>query len=156
MSHPQAAVDRHHSPGDIRRLVGDKERGNGGNLVDGRQPAKRCLRHDLVALCKAGKFAESGEKYWADGVVSVEAGAPAGGDPASRGIEAVRGKGEWWAANHEVHGVEVEGPYVNGDQFVVRFKMDMTPKGGERMSMDETALYTIKDGKIAEERFFYG
>ncbi len=115
------------------------------------------IANDLVELCREGKFAESGERYWAPDVVSVEAGAPGGGDPVSHGIEAARGKGEWWAANHEVHGVEVEGPYVNGDQFVVRFKMDMTPKAsGQRMKMDEMAVYTIKGGKIAEERFFYG
>ena len=114
------------------------------------------VANDLVAMWKAGQFAESGEKYWAQDVLSVEAGAPGGGDPASRGIDATRGKGEWWANNHEVHGVEVEGPFVNGDQFVVRFKMDMTPKGSQRTTMDEMAVYTIKDGKIAEERFFYG
>ena len=114
------------------------------------------IANDLVALCRQGKFAESGEKYWAQDVVSVEAGGPDGMDPVSRGIDAARGKGEWWAANHEMHGVEVEGPYVNGDQFIVRFKMDVTPKGGQRTTMDETALYTLKDGKIAEERFFYG
>ena len=115
------------------------------------------IANDLVALCKEGKFAESGEKYWAQDVLSVEAGAPGGGDPVSRGIEAARGKGEWWAANHEVHGVEVEGPYVNGDQFVVRFKMEMTVKAtGQRTALDEMAVYTIKNGKIAEERFFYG
>jgi ketosteroid isomerase-like protein len=114
------------------------------------------IANDLVALCREGKFAESGEKYWAQDVVSVEAGNPGGGDPVSRGIDAARGKGEWWANNHDVHSVEVEGPYVNGDQFAVRFKMDMTPKGGERMSMDEVGVYTIKNGKIAEERFFYG
>jgi ketosteroid isomerase-like protein len=35
--------------------------------------------------------------------------------------------------------------------------MDVTVKEtGARMVMDEIALYTIKDGKIAEERFFYG
>ena len=26
---------------------------------------------------------------------------------------------------------------------------------GQRMQMDEVALYTMCDGKIAEERFFY-
>jgi ketosteroid isomerase-like protein len=114
------------------------------------------IANDLVALCKAGKFAESGEKYWADDVLSVEAGAPGGGDPESRGKDAARGKGEWWSANHDIHGVEVEGPYVNGDQFVVHFKMDVTPKAsGQRMTMDEMAVYTIKNGKIVEERFFY-
>ena len=113
------------------------------------------IANDLVALCKAGKFDEAGEKYWADDVLSVEA---MPGDMAQmRGKEAVRGKGEWWADAHEIHASEVEGPYVNGDQFVVRFKMDLTQKAsGERIKMDEVGLYTVKNGKIAEERFFYG
>jgi len=75
------------------------------------------IAHDLVALCKQGKFDEAGEKYWADDVVSVEAM----GDMAeSHGKQAARAKGEWWAGAHDVHGVEVEGPYVNGDEFAVR------------------------------------
>ena len=46
---------------------------------------------------------------------------------------------------------------VPGDRFVVRFKMDMTIKAsGERRSMDEVGLYTIRNVKIAEERFFHG
>lgn len=115
------------------------------------------IAKDLVALCKEGKFDESGEKYWAEDVISIEAMGPAGTDPVSRGIEAVRAKGAWWANAHEVHSATAEGPYVNGDQFIVRFKMDVTIKqSGQRMAMDETGLYTIKNGKIAEERFFYG
>jgi hypothetical protein len=27
---------------------------------------------------------------------------------------------------------------------------------GERMKLDEVGIYTLKNGKIAEERFFYG
>ncbi|MEO8926277.1 MAG: nuclear transport factor 2 family protein [Caulobacteraceae bacterium] len=113
------------------------------------------VANDLVAMCKQGKFNESGEKHWADDVLSVEAGgAP---NPEVRGKAAVKAKGEGFMSSHEIHGVEVEGPYVNGDQFVVRFKMDMTPKAsGQRMSMDEVGVYTLKNGKIAEERFFYG
>jgi len=110
---------------------------------------------DLVKMWKAGEFMESGEKYWADDVVSIE---PMDGPMARiQGKKDVRGKGEWWDNAHEVHSAEVEGPYVNGDQFIVRFKMDVTVKeSGQRMAMDETALYTIKDGKIIEERFFFG
>ncbi|MBI3676952.1 MAG: nuclear transport factor 2 family protein [Proteobacteria bacterium] len=112
------------------------------------------VARDLVALCKQGKFAEAGEKYWSDNVLSIE---PMGDNSELRGKVAVRGKGEWWENAHEVHNVIVEGPYVNGDQFTVRFKMDMTIKAsGERRSMDEVGLYTIRGGKIAEERFFYG
>jgi ketosteroid isomerase-like protein len=114
------------------------------------------IAKDFAALCIAGKFDEAGEKYWAADVVSIEAFAPEGGDPTSRGIEAVRGKGAWWYANHEIHSAEATGPYVNGDQFIVRFKMDVTFKEtGARMLMDEDGLYTVTDGKIVEERFFY-
>ena len=112
---------------------------------------------DITAMLRAGRFGEAGAKYWADDVVSIEAGSPPGGpDPKSVGKAAVAAKGEWWSANHEVHGATVEGPLVNGDQFVLRIKMDVTPKAsGQRMTMDEVALYTIRNGKIAEERFFY-
>ncbi len=115
------------------------------------------IAKDLVAMCQAGQFGESGEKYWADDVVSIEAMAPPGGDPVSHGKAAARAKGEWWSSAHEVHSGEAQGPYVNGDQFTVRFVMEITVKeSGHRMTMDEIALYTIKNGKIAEERFFYG
>jgi hypothetical protein len=111
------------------------------------------IAHDLVALCKAGKFGEAGEKYWAEDIRSVEA---MGDDAEMCGKSAVRGKGEWWSSTHEIHGMEVQGPYINGDQFAVRFRMDTTFKDtGARQQMDEVALYTVKDGKIAEERFLY-
>ena len=73
-----------------------------------------------------------------------------------KGRKAVEGKGQWWYANHEVHNVKVEGPYVHGDQFVVRFKMEVTPKGKQPMNLDEVGLYTVQNGKIVEERFFIG
>jgi ketosteroid isomerase-like protein len=117
-------------------------------------PTTQEVAADLVAMCKRGEFDASGEKYWAENVVSRE---PMDGPMAEiRGKDGVRGKGEWWAANHEVHSVEVEGPYVNGDQFAVRFTMDVTPKDGQRMQVDEVGLYTVADGKIIEERFFFG
>lgn len=117
------------------------------------RPTVQQVAEDLVAMCKAGQFDESGEKYWADDVVSRE---PMPGAMAEiRGKAGVKAKGEWWAANHEVHDVVVEGPYVSGDQFVVRFRMDITPKGGQRITLDEVGLYTVEDGRIVEESFFY-
>ncbi|HEY2177766.1 MAG TPA: nuclear transport factor 2 family protein [Caulobacteraceae bacterium] len=112
------------------------------------------IASDLVTLCKEGKFNESGEKYWAEDVISVEFGGP---EPVVKGKDAARKKGEWFMGSHDIHKVSVEGPWVNGEQFVVRFTMDMTVKeSGQRMTMDEVGLYTVRDGKIAEERFFYG
>jgi ketosteroid isomerase-like protein len=110
----------------------------------------------FAALCKEGKFEEAGGTFWSDDIVSVE---PMEGEMAVlKGRQAVVGKGEWWYANHEVHSAETHGPYVNGDQFALRFVLDVTPRasGGERMRMDELGLYTVKDGKVVEERFFCG
>ena len=108
----------------------------------------------FTALCKAGQFDEAGQQFWADNVVSVEA--MEGEGARVEGRKGVEAKGEWWYANHEVHSVKVEGPYVNGNQFIVRFTMDITPKGGARLGMDEMGVYTVQDGKVTEERFFYG
>jgi hypothetical protein len=109
---------------------------------------------NLVALCRAGDFDTPGRKYWADDVLSVEAMGP---ERESRGRAAAEAKGDWWNRTHQVENTEVHGPYVNGDQFAVRFVMDVLVKAtGERRHMDEVALYSVKDGRIAEERFFYG
>lgn len=111
------------------------------------------IANDLVALCKTGQFDEAGEKYWANDVLSIE---PSGDMAESRGKEAARAKGERWVNAHTVHSAAVEGPYVNGDQFIVRFTIDQTIKEtDQRMTLDEVGLYTVKNGRIAEERFFY-
>ncbi|MGH6949736.1 MAG: nuclear transport factor 2 family protein [Vitreimonas sp.] len=100
-----------------------------------------------------GDFAKA-ESFWSDDVVSIEA--QAGDMHEVRGRQAVHGKGDWWTANHEVHSFETHGPYVNGDQFALDFKMDITRKQtGERVQMEEVGLYTVRNDKIVEERFFY-
>lgn len=75
-------------------------------------------------------------------------------DQIQRGIQAIKGKTQWWVDNHEVHGGTVEGPYPNDDRFILRFKCDVTLQHtGKRMTLDETGLYTVRDGKIAKEEF---
>lgn len=109
----------------------------------------------FTALCKAGKFDEAGKTYWSEDVVSIEA--MPGPMAEARGKAAVLAKGDWWAANNEIHSFETEGPFPNGDQFAVIFRMDVTAKAtGQRNRMDEVGLYTVRDGQIIEERFFYG
>jgi len=114
----------------------------------------------LVELCRQGKNKEAMETLYSHHIVSVEAAAGGPTMPQRmEGLEAVKKKGEWWEANHEVHGAEIEGPFPHGDRFVVRFKYDVTaksgPMAGKRFNMDEAALYTVKDGKITHEEFFY-
>ena len=91
--------------------------------------------------------------YWADDIVSLE---PQEGEMARcEGREALEQKHAWWNENAEVHSSSADGPYVYGDQFAVNYEMDVT-MNGERNQMKEVGLYTVRDGKIAEERFMYG
>lgn len=112
----------------------------------------------LVALCREGKNLECVNTYYADNVMSVEAAAPPnGGGRVTEGLEAVRGKNEWWMENHQVHSSSVHGPFPHGDdKFAVRFDFDITNKpSGQRMTMEEIAVFTVADGKIVREEFFY-
>lgn len=110
----------------------------------------------LVDLCRQGKYMEAIEKYYSDNIVSVESSSPPGLPAEMKGIEAVRGKTQWFIDNHEVHSQVVNGPYIGEKQFAAEFKMDMTLKSsGKRMQMDEMALYTVEGGKIVHEHFFY-
>jgi hypothetical protein len=126
---------------------------DGGSLKEAEMDTQQVAKA-FTDLCAKGELDAAGQKFWSDDIVSREAQP---GDMAMlKGRKAVQGKGEWWSANHQVHGVKVEGPYVSGDQFMVRFTMDLTPKGDKRRTMDEIGLYTVKNGKIVEESFFYG
>ena len=111
------------------------------------------IANDLVSLCKQGQYEEAMTRYYADDIVSVEADGP---EPESRGLAAVKAKSQWWEENMTVHSAEVFGPFVNGDRFVVGFHLDITNKmSGERSTMSEVGVYTVRDGKIVEEQFFY-
>ena len=110
----------------------------------------------LVELCRQGKYMEAIEKYYSDKIVSVESASAPGMPAEMKGIEAIRGKTKHFIDNHEVHGQEVNGPYIGEKKFAVEFKMDMTPKAsGKRIQMDEIGLYTVEGGKIVHEHFFY-
>ena len=107
----------------------------------------------LVGLCKEGKNLVAIDELYSPDVVSLEKQDPM---REVHGIDGVRGKNTWWQENHEVHGATVEGPFVNGDHFAVRYNYDITPKAtGARTQMDEVALYEVKDGKIVHETFLY-
>ena len=110
----------------------------------------------LIAYCAVGNFHDAMETLYSHDIVSVEAGAPPGGDREAKGIDAVRAKGQWWQDNHEVHSAKVEGPLVAGDFFAVTFKLEVTFKPtGNRFVMEEIAVYHCAGGKIAREEFFY-
>jgi len=114
------------------------------------------IAQELVTLCRAGRNLEAINKLYSPKIVSIE---PVGSEavPAElTGIDAIRGKNEWWFANNEVHSSQATGPFVGEGQFAVKYAFDVTAKpSGQRFQMEEMALYTVKDGKIVREQFFY-
>jgi ketosteroid isomerase-like protein len=109
----------------------------------------------LIELCKQGKSDEAKSLY-ANDAVSVEAFAPPGMAQEAKGLVAIKGKGEWWRANHEIHSASITGPWPHGNRFIVGFQYDVTNKpSGQRMKMDEVGLFTVEGGKIVREEFFY-
>ena len=114
---------------------------------------------ELADLCRQGKAKEAIERFYSPDIVSIEAETNGTMPKRIEGIANVRGKTEWWENNHEMHSAEVEGPWPHDDRFIVRYKFDVTaksgPMAGQRMQLDETALYTVKNGKVVQEEFFY-
>lgn len=114
------------------------------------------IANDLVKSCSVGDFGAVLDKHYSDDIVSIEPVAGQGMPARQAGIAAIRAKNEWWVENHEIHSASIEGPFVSEEQFAVRFTFDVTFKPAkQRMQMTEMALYTVKDGKIVQEEFFY-
>ena len=113
----------------------------------------------MVSLVNQGRDGEETfvNEFYASNIVSIE-GADSDDMPARiEGIDAIRGKHNWWYDNNTVHNTTAVGPYVGNrpDQFVVQFTLDMTPNGGERQQLTEVGLFTVADGKIAQEEYLY-
>lgn len=106
----------------------------------------------FVQLCNQGKNFDVMHALYSPDIVSVEA---SGAETA--GKTPVIQKSERWAANNEIHGEKVLGPYFNGpNQFAVHFTFEVTPKStGQRITLQEVGVYTVKDDQIVREQFFY-
>jgi hypothetical protein len=113
----------------------------------------------VADLCRQQKWLEAVDTLYAPNIISIEAKEMPPMPARMEGIKAVRGKSEWWVQNHTVHNVEVQGPFPHGDRFILLMKVDVTsktgPMAGKRGVFDECALYTVKNGKIVQEEFFY-
>lgn len=111
---------------------------------------------ELAALCRQGKSKEAIDRFYSPDIESVEAVTMPNIGQTQKGIQAIKAKNQWWIDNHQIHGSTVDGPYPHGDRFILHFKYDVTPKHmGKRITLDETGLFTVHDGKIVKEEFFY-
>jgi len=115
------------------------------------------VAHELVDLCREGRNLEAVDRLYAPDIVSIECMGNEQMPQEMRGKEAVRGKNVWWYDNFEVISARVNGPFISeGDQFAVQHEYTTRNKTtGQQMEMSEMALYTVKEGKIVQERFYY-
>jgi hypothetical protein len=123
-------------------------------------PSTLQVGQKLVALCRKGENLKAITTLLSPTAVSIEPYAGNGAIPQkSKGRAAIKKKNQWWFENHTIHSHEVNGPWPHGDKFIVHFKYDVTVKAGpmvgQRFTMEEGALYTVKNGKVVKEEFFY-
>lgn len=119
------------------------------------------VAHRLQALCNEGKHHEAMQELYADNARHVEAmafpGTPYG--LVTEGKPALLKLSENFGKTVTVHSSHTGTPLVNGEHFVCEMSMDCThnegPMAGQRAQMTETCLYTVKNGKITEAKFFY-
>jgi predicted ester cyclase len=113
--------------------------------------------HELVST---GQNEQAIQELYADNARHVEAMEMPGCPRITEGRNNLVEKARQFAKATTVHSASCAAPIVNGDQFVCQMSLDCTnndgPFAGHRMQMSEIALYTVKNGKITEGKFFYG
>ncbi|MBL8210927.1 MAG: nuclear transport factor 2 family protein [Bryobacterales bacterium] len=111
----------------------------------------------FTALCQEGRFLEAVDRFYADTVVSVEAADFLGKGREMHGKATVRTKNVQWLADNEVHEATVSGPFVSPERFALVIGFDWTRREtGERVRMQEVAVYTVENGQVTREEFLYG
>ncbi|HZD46236.1 MAG TPA: SnoaL-like domain-containing protein [Acidobacteriaceae bacterium] len=111
------------------------------------QELDKQLNDDVLS----GKIMDAFEKYYADDVVMQEnSEEPRVGKAANRKAEE-----EFMSSVEAFNGASVKASAVNGDVTFSEWEMDITFKGGKRVTMSQVAVRHWKNGKIAHERFFY-
>ena len=114
------------------------------------------VAEELVSLCRVGRNLDAINTLYSPDIVSVESMGNEQMPRQQKGIDAIRQKNQWWSDNNEVHSSNVEGPFVGEGKFAVYYNYDVTFKPtGKRDRMEEMALYTVQDGKVVREQFFY-
>jgi len=117
----------------------------------------QAIADELMEGMKTGQEGAKLETLYAPDAVSVEA-LDFGQGRETKGIEGIRGKHAWWDSTFEVLEADYRGPFPNGpDRFAVCLQIKTHNKQTDAVEeMSEVALYTVADGKIVREEFFYG
>lgn len=119
------------------------------------------IGQQLVDYCHRGKFRDAIVDLYADDAKHIEAAAMGPDMPQiTDGKDAILKMNDWWEGCHEIHGMNLKGPYPHGNgSFAVWMEIDATasegPMANQRMKMQEVCLYAVKDGKISQVEFYW-
>ena len=114
------------------------------------------IANRLVELSRKGAWKQAQSELYADDAVSIEAEATPGFDVETRGLQALQEKIDRWEEMvEEAHSINISDPLVAENTFAVRMVMDLTMKAQGRTVLNEICVYTVKDGKVISEQFFY-
>lgn len=110
-----------------------------------------------TALLLAGEFAAAGDQFWAADIKSIEPRDLPGGTVAEViGIDAARTKNARWFKTRRIDDLSIDGPFVTGNQFALFMDMMVVNcASGDSQPFTEIAIFTVRDAKIIEERYFY-
>ena len=120
------------------------------------------IANDYAALMAAGETLAAAEKHWANGIIALEPSAiKSTGSAIAVGKPAALARLKRWLRDNTMSELLIDGPFITGDQFALFIDMEITrltdgQAAGNREPFSEIATYTVSNGKITEERFFYG
>jgi hypothetical protein len=109
----------------------------------------------FYALSQEGKFDVILDELYSKDAKSIE---PANVQwlKSVSGLDKIKEKAmEFNSMIEEMHGGYTNEPQVAGNFFTCIMGMDVTFKGRGRTSLDEVAVYEVKNGKIVTEQFFF-
>ena len=112
---------------------------------------------DFTSMLRQGRFVDAGNRYWAEAVTSLEPIDLSTNIPASvSGIDAARGKAQFRFGEGRIEDLGIDGPFITGDQFALFLDMLITdPATGTARPFTGIAIFTVRDGRIIDEIFFY-
>ncbi len=113
------------------------------------------VANKLIELCRAGKYEQAVKDLYSPEIVSVEAeGSP---DRIVKGLAGIAKKGvKFQSMLEKVNSSVISDPIVADNHFSCGMFMNVQFKGAPvAVDMNEICVYTVKEGKIVREEFFF-
>ncbi len=120
-------------------------------------PATGEIAREFTAMLRAGWFEAAGNRFWAADVTSIEPDHAATGIvPVAHGIAATRRKCIARFGAGLIEELGIDGPFVTGDQFALFLDLLIVDAAtGKVKPFTEIAVFTVRGGRITEERHFH-